>query len=161
MSDPVTLLKTPIRLDYTVTAGKHLSHYLRALAEKRILGARCGGCAKVYVPPRGSCPTCGIPTDAGDVEVADAGIVTTFCIINIPFGNMPFKPPYCAAAIILDGSDQPIFHLIRGIDVHEVRMGMRVKAVWAEELGPTLESIQWFEPTGEPDADFDTYVEHL
>ena len=34
-------------------------------------------------------------------------------------------------------------------------MGMRVRAVWApdEELGPTLASIKWFEPTGEPDAD--------
>jgi uncharacterized OB-fold protein len=161
MSDPVTLLKTPIRLDYTVTAGAHHSKYLRALADKRILGARCGECDKVYVPPRGSCPTCGVPTEGGEVEVEHSGTVTTFCIINIPFGNMPFDPPYCAAAILLDGADQPIFHLVRGIDVHEVRMGMRVRAAWADELGPTLESIKWFEPSGEEDADYDTYKAHL
>ena len=36
-------------------------------------------------------------------------------------------------------------------------MGMRVEAVWApaEELRPTLESIKYFRPTGEPDADYD------
>ena len=34
-------------------------------------------------------------------------------------------------------------------------MGMRVEAVWVDdaELGPTIESIKWFRPTGEPDAD--------
>src|SRR5690606_6749383 len=101
--DPVTRIETPIRLDYTVTAGTHLTSYLRGLAQRRILGARCGECAKVYVPSRGSCPTCGVPTQ-GEVEVADRGTVTTFCIINIPFGRMPFPPPYAAAAVLLDGA---------------------------------------------------------
>jgi hypothetical protein len=32
---------------------------------------------------------------------------------------------------------------------------MRVEAVWVpdDELGPTMESIKWFRPTGEPDVD--------
>jgi uncharacterized OB-fold protein len=160
--DVVTLIQTPIRLDYTVTASRNLTTYLRAIAEKRIVGGRCGTCKKVYLPPRGSCPTCGIPT--GEVvQVADHGTVTTFCIINIPFDAMPFPPPYAAVAILLDGADQPIFHLCRGIPVHDVRMGMRVKAVWVpdEELAPTLSSIRWFEPTGEPDAPFEAYASHL
>jgi acetyl-CoA acetyltransferase len=67
----------------------------------------------VYVPPRGACPTCGVPT-TDEVEVADKGTVTTFCVVNIPFGNMPFDPPYVAASVLLDGADIPIFHLIRG-----------------------------------------------
>src|SRR5690606_33165891 len=52
---PVTLLLTPVRLDYTVVAGHYLSQYLRGFAEKRILGARCEGCNKVLLPPRGAC----------------------------------------------------------------------------------------------------------
>jgi hypothetical protein len=42
-------------------------------------------------------------------------------------------------------------------------MGLRVKAEWAPPEGrrPTLESIRWFSPTGEPDAAFDSYKEHL
>jgi uncharacterized OB-fold protein len=159
---PVTLYRAPVRLDYTVTAGHHLSRYLHGLAERRILGARCGECTKVYVPSRGACPTCGVPT-LEEVEVADIGTVTTFCIIRIPFEKTPFPPPYAAAAILLDGADVPIFHLVRGIAVDQVRMGMRVKALWApaNELGLTLRSIRWFEPTGEPDAEFATYAKHL
>ena len=34
-------------------------------------------------------------------------------------------------------------------------MGQRVKAKWADELKPDHTSIQWFEPTGEPDADYE------
>jgi hypothetical protein len=42
-------------------------------------------------------------------------------------------------------------------------MGMRVKAEWAPlgERRPTLESIRWFSPNGEPDAPFESYQEHL
>ena len=159
---PVTMIDAPIRLDYTVTAGRNLTRYLRGIAEKKIIGGRCGECHKVYLPPRGSCPTCGIPYQS-EVEVADHGTITTFCIINIPFEAAPFPPPYAAIAVLLDGADMPIFHLLRGIPHDQARMGMRVRAVWVpdEELGPTLSSIRWFEPSGEPDADFQTFASHL
>ena len=40
-------------------------------------------------------------------------------------------------------------------------MGMRVKAKWADELKPDHTSIMWFEPTGEPDADYERYKDYL
>ena len=54
-------------------------------------------------------------------------------------------------------------HLIQEVDAEEVRMGMRVEAVWATpaEREPTLESIEHFRPTGEPDAAYETYREHV
>src|SRR5688572_16896252 len=36
--EPVALFPSPVALDYTVTAGHHLSQYLRAMQEKRIVG---------------------------------------------------------------------------------------------------------------------------
>jgi uncharacterized OB-fold protein/ferredoxin len=155
--DPVTLFPSFVHLEYTVTAGRNLTQYLRALAEKRIVGGRCSQCQKVYLPRRGSCPTCGIPSEE-NVEVCDQGTITTFCIIRIPFDAAPFPPPYTAIAVLLDGADMPIFHLLRG---GEARMGMRVRAVWAEELTPTLASIRWFEPSGDPDAPFEAIEKHL
>lgn len=158
----VTLFPSPMQLDYTVTAGHHLSTYLRGFAQRRIIGGRCPSCVKVYLPPRGSCPTCGVPA-AAEVEVADHGTVTTFCIIRIPFEAAPFPPPYASVAVLLDGADLPIFHLLRGVELDQVRMGMRVRAVWVPdaELGPTLASIRWFEPSGEPDVTSDRIAGHL
>jgi uncharacterized OB-fold protein len=160
--EPVTMFPSPVRLEYTVTAGRNLTHYLRAIAEKRIVGGRCPVCEKVYLPKRGACPTCGVPADA-EVQVADHGTVTTFCVIRIPFEAAPFPPPYAAVAVLLDGADMPIFHLLRGIPPEDVRMGMRVQAVWVADadLGPTLASIRWFEPSGEPDAPFASIEKHL
>ena len=162
MSEPITVMPAPMRLDYTVTAGRYLARYLRALAERRIVGGRCPACAKVYLPPRAACPTCLVPADQ-EVEVADRGTVTTFCVIRIPFGNMPFPPPYVAASVLLDGADLPLMHLVRGLEPDQVRMGLRVRALWVadDQLGPTLESIRWFEPTGEPDAPFASFAGHL
>ena len=44
-----------------------------------------------------------------------------------------------------------------------MHMGQRVEAVWVPdgEIGPTLESIKYFRPTGEPDADWETYKDNV
>ncbi len=158
--DPVTRFKAPVRLDYTVSPGVALSRSLSAMLEGRILGGRCGVCAKVYVPLRGACPVCGVPL-AEDVELPPTGTLTTFCVINIPFEGQVLTPPYVGGAILLDGADVPLFHLVGGVSPGQVRMGMRVRARWGAEPQPSLAAIEYFEPTGEPDAPFDTYKSHL
>ena len=162
MSERVFSIKTPVRLDYTFTAGRAQSRFLRGIAQRRILGQRCPQCRNVYVPLRGSCPTCAVPT-AEEVELAHSGTITTFCVVNLPFLGQQIRPPYVCASILLDGADISIFHLIQEIDAHEVRMGMRVEAVWVEPeaLGPTLESIKYFRANGEPDAPYESYKDRL
>jgi len=162
MSDPVMVIATPIRLDYTYTAGQASSRFLRGLTERKLLGQRCPECRKVYIPPRGSCPTCGVPT-AEDVECKDTGTVTTFCVVNIPFPGQAIRPPFVAASVLLDGADIALFHLLQEVDVQQARMGMRVEALWVpdEELRPSMESIRYFRPSGEPDAPYASYKDHL
>jgi hypothetical protein len=48
-------------------------------------------------------------------------------------------------------------HLINGIPHDEVRIGMRVKALWKpkEDWEPSLTNILYFEPLDEPDRDID------
>ena len=154
MSDTVTSITTPIRLDYTYTAGWATQRFLLGMAEGRILGQRCPECAKVYVPPRGACPTDGVPTEEA-VELPHTGTVTTFCIVNVSFYGQGMEIPYVSALILLDNSDIPLMHLMQEVPYDQVRTGMRVEAVWVpdDELKPTLESIKWFRPNGEPDMD--------
>jgi uncharacterized protein len=160
--DAVTGIVTPVNLNYTYAASPEESAFFRGLAEGRILGQRCPKCQKVYVPPRPACPTDGVPTE-GEIELPDVGTVTTFCIVNVPFLGQKITPPYVSAYVLLDGADIAIQHLILDIPAEEVRMGMRVKAVWKprEEWTNSIENISHFTPTGEPDADYDTYKHHL
>ena len=159
---PVTMITTPIRLHYLHSASAEESRYLRALGQGKIVGQRCPSCRKVYVPPRGACPTCGVPTTT-DVELPDTGIVTTFCVVNVPFQGQRVPAPYVAASVLLDGADIAFQHLILGCEPDQVRMGMRVRAVWKPpaEWGTTAENISHFEPTGEPDVPYESYAHHL
>jgi uncharacterized OB-fold protein len=161
--DPVTMIVTPVSLEIQHTASHEESVYLRALKEGRLIGARTGKHGKVYFPPHGADPATGQLTTE-DVELPDKGIVTTFAIINIPFLGQRIEPPYVAAYILLDGADIAFLHLILEIDAADVRMGMKVEAVWKprEEWGLAgIDNIEYFRPTGEPDAEYDTYKHHL
>lgn len=161
-ADPVTGIIAPVRLGYTYAASPEESAFFRALADGRLIGQRCPTCQKVYVPPRGACPVDGVPT-AGEVELAGTGTVTTFCIVNVPFLGQRITPPYVSAYVLLDGADIAFLHLILDCDASEVRMGMRVEAVWKprSEWTTSIENISHFRPNGEPDADFETYRQHL
>jgi len=59
--------------------------------------------------------------------------------------------------VLLDGADIAFQHLILGCEPGEVRMGLRVRAVWDDESG----GISHFAPAGEPDAAYETYARCL
>jgi len=160
--DPVTVQVTPSTIEIQHTASLPESAFLRGLEEGKLLGARTGETGKVYFPPKEADPATGLELD-NFVELPDKGTVTTFAVINIPFAGQRIKPPYVAAYVLLDGADIPFLHLIQEIEATEVRMGMRVEAVWKprEDWGLGIDNIEYFKPTGEPDADYDSYKHHL
>ncbi|TLH50284.1 Zn-ribbon domain-containing OB-fold protein [Mycolicibacterium aubagnense] len=165
--DPVTMLVVPTSIEIQHTASHPETVFLRGLQEGKLLGARTkagrdGKPGPVLFPPKEADPATGLGLDEF-VELVDRGTVTTFAIINIPFAGQRIKPPYVAAYVLLDGADIPFLHLVTEIDAADVRMGMRVEAVWKprEEWGLGIDNISHFKPSGEPDADYDSYKHHL
>jgi uncharacterized OB-fold protein len=164
--EPVTLLVAPTAIEIEHTASLPESTFLRGLEEGKLIGAYAilenGENGKVYFPAREADPATGRQLTEF-VELPDKGTVTTFAIINIPFAGQRIQPPYVAAYVLLDGADIPFLHLVTEIDAADVRMGMRVEAVWRprDEWGLGIDNIEYFRPTGEPDAEYDTYKHHL
>jgi hypothetical protein len=160
--DPVTMMVAPVHLRYVHTASAAESVYLRGLAEGRLIGQRCPACGKVYIPSRGVCPADGVPA-VSEVELPDTGTVTTFSVVNVGYPGQRVTPPYVAAAVLLDGADIAFQQLILGCDPSEVRMGMRVRAVWRprEEWGTRAENISHFAPADEPDAPYEAYARFI
>jgi uncharacterized OB-fold protein len=111
MPASVTMLETPIRIDYAFTAGLAQSRFLKGLADGHFLGQRCPRCGKVYVPPRGSCPTDGVAT-TDSVVLGDTGTVTTYCVVNVPFQGQSIQIPYICAQVLLDGANIAFMGLI-------------------------------------------------
>jgi uncharacterized OB-fold protein len=160
--EPVKYVETQVYLPYHYVAGDYRASYLRALKDKKILGSRCSKTGKVFVPPIVASPESFAPADQL-VEVADRGVVTTFCVVNIPVIGRAIELPYVAASVALDGADISIYALIQECKPEEVRMGMRVEAVWKPdgEREGSHEDIQHFRPTGEPDMPLESFINRL
>ncbi|GAA3701401.1 Zn-ribbon domain-containing OB-fold protein [Gordonia hankookensis] len=161
----LVVMTTPITTEIAHSATEEESWYLEGLKAGKLYGSRIGSGVdegRVYFPPRKVSPADGAAA-AERVELGHTGIVTTFCIVNVPFQGQRIKPPYVAAYVLLDGSDIPFLHLILDCAAEDVRMGMRVKAVWLpeDEWDHSIGNISHFAPTGEPDAEYETYRDHL
>ena len=165
-----------VSLTYRDTLPPSLDRFITGLFGGHIVGHRCPSCSRVYVPPRGYCPLCVVPTGIDDEqEVSDNGILTGFTIITpVAYYGQEATDPFVHASVRLDGADTTLVGVdITGIPHEDLHMGLRVKAVWKPESERTAEGITsrgWggvntfiesFEPTGEPDADPADYREHV
>ena len=160
---PVELLLTPVELDYTYSAGLSASRFLNAMAEGKLLGQRCPVDGRVYFPTRGSCPQHGVPIEGEPVELSDKGTIVTFSINRVPSENIDLELPYAAIQVLLDGADTVLMHVLGETSVDDCHMGMRVEAVWKprEEWDTSVGNIKYFRASGEPDAPFESYKEHI
>ena len=159
---PVEILQTPIELEYLFSAGQSASRFLRAMAEGKLLGQRCPVDGRVYFPTRGSCPQHGVVIDGEPVELTDHGTLVTYSIVRVPSPNIPLDLPYISAQVLLDGANTVLMHLLK-CKLDDLHMGMRVKAVWKprEQWTTSVGNILYFEPSGEPDAPYDSFKEHI
>ena len=153
---PIDRFVFPMRLHYEVTSGFALARCLRALKDARFVGQRSPN-GLVYMPPLGACSVLGQPTKE-DVELPNTGTVVSFCVVNIPVHGQGIEVPFACADINIDGSDTTFLGLIQECELEQVRIGLRVEAVWksAQEREMSLASVAYFRPTGEPDRDIDT-----
>lgn len=152
-TEQVQLVTTPAALYYDYTPGIATTRFLRAIEQKRLVGERCPETGKVYIPPRGVSPVSGLPTTE-QVELGLDGTMVSYCVVNLDFTGNAQEIPYVSALILVDGSDIPIYGLVREIPYDEVRVGLRLKSVWVEpdEMTTSFENIKWWAPNGEPDV---------
>ena len=165
-----------VTLTYHEKLTENLSRYADNLLEGRIIGQKCPSCGRVYVPGKGYCPLCVVPTGEKDeVEVPDTGTVTGFTIVTpVNYYGQTKTEPFVYASVLLDGADTTLGGMdITGVSHAELRSGLRVKAKWKprEERnvdgmtnrgwGGFGEVVESFEATGEPDAGDEVYKEHL
>ena len=162
MSETVTGITTPIRMEYRYTPGTATSQFLRAMKEGRFEGRRCPNCKKVYFPPRGGCSMCGVEF-AETVPLQNTGTIATYTVVNVNFANRTVDLPYIVAEVVFDGADVTTSLLLKGVGIDEVRQGMRVEAKWipSEEWDYSLANISHVEPLDEPDAAFETYKDAI
>lgn len=137
---------------YHWDAGVGIGTYLAGLKKGVILGSHCPSCRKIVVPPRTLCEWCFRPMDEY-VQLKDTGTVNTFSLCYIAWDTERIKVPEIPAVIEIDGASplHGIMHMLGEVDPKEVKVGMRVQAVWKpprERMG-SINDILYFKPIKE------------
>lgn len=153
MSTPIKALPSDafvidgkLALPYQYFAGRTGSRFLVALRDDRkLLGTRCPTCGKVYVPPRPTCEQHPGPSTEW-VTLPGTGTIAGFTVIRYAEPYQPVPPPYILALIQLDGADSRLTHVVKGVAPSQVRVGMRVKPVFAKATTSTILDIDHFAP---------------
>lgn len=128
------------------SAGAVGSRFLIEIRDKkRIIGTRCPTCNRVYVPARSICKDCFEQLDEW-VEVSDKGTVLTYTVCHRPNPVQPMETPLVYGIIQLDGADTGFVHMLGEVDSEQLRIGMRVQAVFKEQREASILDIKYFKP---------------
>jgi uncharacterized OB-fold protein len=145
----MTAYKTELR--YAWSSGVATARFLQGLKEGRLWARRCRVCERVMVPPRMYCERCYRPTDSW-VRLKDTGRVVTYSVAYVNFDASRRKEPILVAVVEIDGASplMGILHLLGEIAPEEVKVGMRVEAVWREpgDRVGSITDIKYFKPMG-------------
>jgi len=135
-----------IYIPNTYTAGAVGSQFLISLRDKKkIMGTRCPTCNRVYVPARSVCKDCYGQLDEW-VEVSDKGTLLTYTDCQQSNPVQPVEPPIVYGIVQLDGADTGIVHMLGEVDLEQLRIGMRVQAVFKEKREASILDIKYFKP---------------
>ncbi len=136
-----------ISVPYSWTVGSTLSRfYCELRSNGKIWGNRCPGCGKVFVPPKIKCIDC--YEDLHDwVMLPGTGTVETYTVVRYEEPVLhPRKAPFVYGVIKMDGADTGLVHFIGGVDPGQVKVGMRVEAVFEGEREGNILDIKHFRP---------------
>ncbi len=144
--DDCFVVKGKLALPYQYFAGQTGSRFIISLRdEHKVRGLKCEKCSKVFVPPRSTCDICFENIADNWVDVANTGTVTGFTIIRYEEPHQPVKPPYILGLVKLDGADTPIAHIVKGVALSKMAVGLKVKAVFAKKTTNSIMDIDHFQ----------------
>lgn len=146
-AEPMVLRQPVLYCDINYDVGRINGRFFAALRDEgRITATRCLACARSYLPPRMSCSECFAELDDW-VDAGDAGTLTAFTIVREPGMLQQMPIPYVVGLIKLDGADTALVHYLGEVVPEAVKVGMRVRAVLAEERHGNIWDIRYFRPT--------------
>lgn len=135
-------------LRWRYASGAAMERFLGGLRARRIEALRCGGCGRRYLPPRPQCGDCRLRMSEW-VPVADEGTLEAWSVYHLPIldgrTGEPRTAPYGIGLVRLDGADTTLNHFLDETDPGRLAIGLRVRAVWREELRGALDDILHFE----------------
>ena len=146
----VVVEKIPIAASFSWSVGKYMDRYIKELKNKKLFGVKCSKCGYVYLPPRMICGSCFTKIEEW-VEVSDKGTVESFTIGQVELdrevgGLKELEEPEIIGLTKHDETDSCVVHRLGEVKPEDVKIGMRVQAVWVDEPKGELIDLKYYKP---------------
>jgi len=143
--------------DFNVTTGETYGRFFNGLKDKKFLGNKIGG--NSYFPPKPFCSRT-LKFEAELLESDGIGTIEAFTIyydeinmVNFPQNDRIPKIPFVLGVIKIGNSDHCLLHFLSDFGVsdikelpNKIKVGMKVKPVWAEVRTGGILDIKYFQP---------------
>ncbi|WP_380878064.1 DNA-binding protein [Sphingomonas sp. DBB INV C78] len=103
------------------------ARFWKAADEKRFIAQKCGGCERLWHPPRAICPEC-FSMDQRDHDLSGRGTIISWV--------MPIHPPAIGfetppIVVLVETEEGPRYvSNIEGVDPRDMRYGMKVEVAY-------------------------------
>jgi uncharacterized OB-fold protein len=137
-------------IDQRFATGAVMGKWFSGLKEQKFFANKCPKCGRTQIPPREICAICRVRVNKF-IEVGPKGTVTNsdicFFASPDPLTGTVRNTPYAAVFMILDGATEKeaFVHEIKVEDIPRMKVGTRVRPVWAEKTTGSYKDILYFE----------------
>lgn len=143
--------KIPFQAAYNWSVGILMEKFIKSLADKKLMAAKCPACGYTYVPPRNRCGKCNAEITESDlVELSGKGELQSYTLGMVKLdgaGNFEDLPaPQAIGSVKLEGADSTLFMPLHNVDVEKLDPGMKLEIIWNDELKGHPTDIKGFKP---------------
>jgi len=152
-----------VSLTYRERLTPNLNRFVDKLLDGQIVGHKCPSCGRVYVPSKGYCPLCTVPTGKSEeIELSSTGTLVSYTILN-PDALHQGEASTVRGTVQLDGSEVTITGDLPDVKPEEAHPGIRLRALFSNPSDEEAAmgagwggfGITGWERTGEPDVPAD------
>jgi uncharacterized OB-fold protein len=126
------------------THGLAGERFFRAMTDQRqLLGSVCPKCGRTWLPASLYCEDCFVEMTEFR-PVGDTGTVASFTVLHESLDEERLSEPLVAALVTFEGVSGGLLAPLRGVAPEQVRVGMRVRAVFnTEQPTRTIADLSW------------------
>lgn len=132
-------LSSDLSMPYTLTPGRAAGAFLAQIARRRLVGSKFKSSGTVVVPAQDFCPLTG-DAEFDLVEAPPTGTLSAFTETAQGLIGL----------VRIDGSDVDFAHRLVDTSYADLKIGLRVEAVWAADVKESILAVTGFRPA--PDA---------
>jgi len=148
----LTRAPVPLVFGFRWSVGRMMEKFIKTLADRKILGAKCPECGYVYVPPRWRCGKCySRMGEENLIELSAKGTLLSYTTAYVELdavGNFnDLDKPKVIGAIKLENADSILFMPLGEIKPEDLKEGMKVEVAWRGKTKGELADIKYFVPT--------------